>query len=48
MDSKTRCNSFKILIIPHKSYYGNLPIKIIMYDLEYLKSERTSKKILVR
>ena len=39
MDSKTRCNSFKLLIIPHKSYYGDLSIEIIISDLDYLKSE---------
>ena len=39
MDSVTRCNSFKYLIIPHKSYYGNLNIEIIINDLNYLKSE---------
>ena len=39
MDSKTRCNSFKFLIIPHKSYYGDLPIEIIINDLNYLKNE---------
>ena len=39
MDSETRCNSFKFLIIPHKSYYGDLPIEIILSDLNYLNSE---------
>ena len=39
MDSKTRCNSFKLLIIPHKSYHWDLPIEIIISDLDYLKSE---------
>ena len=39
MDSVTRCNSFKYLILPHKSYYGNLNIEIIINDLNYLKSE---------
>ena len=43
MDSETRCNSFKFikkpsLIIPHKSYYGDLPIEIILSDLNYLRS----------
>ena len=33
MKSETRCNSFKFIkkpsiIIPHKSYYGYLPIEI--------------------
>ena len=39
MDSETRCNSFKFLIIPHKSYYGDLPIEIIISDLNYLRSK---------
>ena len=43
MDSETRCNSFKIIkpniIIPHKSYYGDLPIEIIIKDLNYLKTQ---------
>ena len=43
MDSETRCNSFKFikkpsLIIPHKSYYGDLPIEIILSDLNYLRT----------
>ena len=43
MDSETRCNSFKFIkkpsiIIPHKSYYGYLPIEIIISDLNYLRS----------
>ena len=43
MDSETRCNSFKFikkpsLIIPHKSYYGELPIENIISDLNYLRS----------
>ena len=43
MDSETRCNGFKFIkktsiIIPHKSYYGDLPIEIIISDLNYLKS----------
>ena len=39
MNSETRCNSFKFLIIPHKSYYGDLPIEIIISDLNYLRSK---------
>ena len=39
MDSETRCNSFKFLIIPYKSYYGDLPIEIIISVLSYLKSK---------
>ena len=38
MDSENRCNSFKFLIIPYKSYYGDLPIEIIISDLNYLRS----------
>ena len=43
MDSETKCNSFKFIkepsiIIPHKSYYGYLPIEIIISDLNYLRS----------
>ena len=43
MDSETRCNSFKFIkkpsiIIPHKSYYGYLPIEIIISALNYLRS----------
>ena len=43
MDSETRCNSFKFikkpsLIIPHKSYYGDLPIEIILSDLNCLRT----------
>ena len=43
MDSETRCNSFKFIkklsiIIPHKSYYGDLPIENIISDLNYLRS----------
>ena len=43
MDSETRCNSFKVIktriIIPHKSYYGDLPKEIIINDLNYLKTK---------
>ena len=28
MDSETRCKSFKYLIIPHKSYFSDLPIEL--------------------
>ena len=43
MDSETRCNSYKYVkrpdfIIPHKCYYGDLPIEIIVSDLNYLRS----------
>ena len=42
MDSETRCNSFKLIkpsfIIPHKCYSGDLPIEIIVSDLNYLRS----------
>ena len=43
MDSEARCNSFKFIkkpsfIIPHKSYYGNLPIEVIISDLYYLRT----------
>ena len=43
MNSEARCNSFKFIkkpgiIIPHKSYYGDLPIEIIISDLNYLRS----------
>ena len=43
MDSEARCNSFKFIkkhsfIIPHKSYYGDLPIEIIISDLNYLRT----------
>ena len=43
MDSETRCNRFGFikkpsLIIPHKSYYGDLPIENIISDLNYLRS----------
>ena len=43
MDSETRCNSFKFIkkpdiIIPHKSYYDDLPIEIIISDLNYLRT----------
>ena len=43
MYSEARCNSFKFIkpniIIPHKSYYGDLPIEIIISDLNYLKTK---------
>ena len=44
MDSESRCNSFKFIrkpsfIIPHKSYYDDLPIEIIISDLNYLKTK---------
>ena len=43
MYSESRCNSFKFIkpsfIIPHKSYYGDLPIEIIISDLNYIKSK---------
>ena len=43
MDSEARCNSFKFIkkpsfIIPHKSYYGDLAIEIIISDLNYLRT----------
>ena len=38
MNSEARCNSFKFLIIPHKCYYGDLTIEIIISDLNYLRS----------
>ena len=40
MNSEARCNSFikKSFIIPHKSYYGDLTIEIIISDLNYLRS----------
>ena len=43
MGSETRFNSFKVIktriIIPHKSYYGDLPKEIIINDLNYLKTK---------
>ena len=39
MESESRCNGFKFIIIPHKSCYGDLPIKNIISDLNYLKSK---------
>ena len=43
MDSESRCYSYKYIkkpsiIIPHESYYGDLPIEIIISDLKYLRS----------
>ena len=43
MNSEARCNSFKFIkkhrfIMPHKSYYGDLPIEIIISDLNYLRT----------
>ena len=43
MGSETRCNSFKFIkpsiIIPHKSYYGDLTLENIISDLNYLRSK---------
>ena len=46
MDSEARCCGFRIierpdLIISHKCYSGDLPIEIIMSDLNYIKSQIT-------
>ena len=43
MNSEIRCNSFKFIkkpsfIISHKSYYGDLPVEIIISDLNYLRT----------
>ena len=46
MDSEIRCNSYKYkekpnILIPHYFNSGNLPIEIIISDLNYMKSQIT-------
>ena len=44
MDSETRWNGYKFIerpdfIIPHKWYSGDLPIEVIINDINYIKSD---------